>query len=224
MKLSISEIEKVLGVTKSGYRYIVHHVGVDSRQIVDAKETLFFALKGSRVDGHQFIKELYKKGVRNFVVRTKPSDRKYAKANFIIVKNVHRALQKLAAYYRSTLTAKVIGITGSNGKTIVKEWLAIMLRPLGDIAKSPKSFNSQIGVPLSIFQIKTSDKYAILEAGISTTREMAKLQKMILPDIGILTNIGSAHDEGFENRKEKSEEKLKLFKKAKRIYLTQSKI
>jgi alanine racemase len=217
MKLSIREIEQALGVKASGKRGVVYHVGIDSRQILVAKRTLFFALKGGRVDGHTFLPELYKKGVRNFVVQKKPTDKKYDKANFIVVKNVQVALQKLATYYRSTLSAKVIGITGSNGKTIVKEWLAILLQTLGPIAKSPKSYNSQIGVPLSIFQIKSSDKYAILEAGISTTREMAKLQKMILPEIGILTNIGSAHDEGFENRKEKAKEKLVLFKKAQKI-------
>jgi len=217
MKLSIREIEQVLGLTESGHLDTVKHVGIDSRQIVVAKQTLFFALKGAQVDGHEFIAELYKKGVRNFVVRKKPTLGKYVKANFLVVKNVRQALQKLATYYRGTLSAKVIGITGSNGKTIVKEWLSIMLRPLGNIAKSPKSYNSQIGVPLSIFQIQSSDKYAILEAGISTTREMSKLQKIILPDIGILTNIGSAHDEGFDNREVKAKEKLALFKHAKKL-------
>ena len=217
MKLSIIEIEQVLGVAESGYRSTIHYVGIDSRQIMVAKQTLFFALKGAQVDGHEFIAELYKKGLRNFVVQKKPAGKKYAKANFIVVKNVRQALQKLAVYYRSILSAKVIGITGSNGKTIVKEWLSIMLRPLGKIAKNPKSYNSQIGVPLSIFQIQSGDKIAILEAGISTTREMTKLQKMILPDIGILTNIGSAHDEGFNDRMIKVQEKLNLFKEANKL-------
>ncbi len=215
MNLSVKEIEKVFGVTGNGHDASLRYVSIDSRQIVEARDTLFFALKGRSNDGHKYIGELYLKGVRNFVISVMPDVRTYAKANFFLVDDVKVALQQLAAYYRNTLDATVIGITGSNGKTVVKEWLSTMMRPIGKIAKSPKSYNSQIGVPLSIFQINKNDAFAILEAGISTRGEMEHLQKMILPDFGILTNIGSAHDEGFDNRIEKANEKLKLFKGAK---------
>ena len=211
MKLSIQEIAKVLKIKTPEKRHTIRHVSIDSRQIVHAKQTLFFELTGRYTDGHTFIATLYKKGVRNFVVHKICTNQKFAQANFLVVKNTVQALQSLAMFYRSSLDAYVITVTGSNGKTVVKEWLASLLGQIAPTAKSPKSFNSQIGVPMSIFQIKPSDKYAILEAGISKPGEMQKLQKIIKADLGILTNIGSAHDEGFPNRQTKASEKLKLF-------------
>ena len=212
MKLSIQEIAQALKGKTPKQDYTIRHVSIDSRQIGHAKQTLFFALKGRYTDGHNFIAELYKKGVRNFVVQKIPADKKFAKANFLVVKNSVQALQTLAAYHKNSLDTYIITVTGSNGKTVVKEWLASMLSQVAKTAKSPKSFNSQIGVPMSIFQIDASDKYAILEAGISKLGEMQKLQKIIKADLGILTNIGSAHDEGFPNTETKVKEKLKLFK------------
>ncbi len=217
MNLSILEITELLKNETPKFDYVIRYVSIDSRQIVKAKQTLFFALKGRNTDGHNFISELYKKGGRNFVVQKIPADNKYPKANFILVKNGIIALQTLAKYYRKSLQAYVVAVTGSNGKTIVKEWLATLLQQNGKTSKSPKSYNSQIGVPMSIFQISSSDKYAVLEAGISKPGEMAKLQRMIKADLSILTNIGSAHDEGFPNRKTKVLEKLKLFKGAKKV-------
>ena len=217
MKLSTQEIAQVLKNRAPRQTSIVRHVSIDSRQIVHAKQTLFFALKGRYTDGHNFIEPLYKKGVRNFVVQKVPKDKKYVKANFYTVKDSIRALQDVAAYYRSKLSTYVIAVTGSNGKTVVKEWLASMLSQVAQTAKSPKSYNSQIGVPMSVFQIKPTDKYAILEAGISKVGEMQKLQKIIKADLGIFTNIGSAHDEGFPDRATKSKEKFKLFKGVKNV-------
>jgi len=211
MNLSIEKIASVLGCTKPNIKYQIRYVSIDSRQILEARQTLFFALKGSQVDGHQYIAAAYKIGIRNFVVKSLPTVTIYKQANFLVVRNTLHALQQLAKYFRRSLSTKVIGVTGSNGKTVVKEWLASILSIKYKTFKSPKSYNSQIGVPLSIFQITEEDEYAILEAGISTTGEMVKLQKMIVPNIGILTNIGSAHDEGFENKNSKIEEKLKLF-------------
>ncbi len=220
MKLSILEIANILQCQKPTHSHTIQYVSIDSRQILQARQTLFFALSGSQTDGHLYISELYKKGVRNFVVRQIPSDKKYKGANFLLVKNRVRALQKLATYYRKSLSAKVIAITGSNGKTVVKEWLATLLQSNYKTAKNPKSYNSQIGVPLSIFQISEKDEFAILEAGISKEGEMNKLEKIIAPDLGIFTNIGSAHDEGFADQKTKILEKLKLFKKVKELVIS----
>ena len=174
---------------------------------------LFFALSGRR-NGHEFIAEAYAAGVRNFVVRQR-TEIKMPDANFLMVDDVLAALQKLAAYHRSRFNLEVIGITGSNGKTIVKEWLYQLLCADKNIVRNPKSYNSQIGVPLSVWQISEKDDLGIFEAGISTTDEMDKLEAIIKPTIGVLTHIGPAHDEGFKDRREKVLEKLKLFKHCK---------
>lgn len=184
----------------------------DSRHISNAPEGLFFALSGRR-DGHQFIEEVYHAGVSNFVVTHLPeiaSD--LADTNFLIVDNVLIALQTLAAFHRSRFDLPVIGITGSNGKTIVKEWLYQLMAADRNIVRNPKSYNSQIGVPLSVWQINENNDLGIFEAGISTVNEMEKLEAIIKPQIGVLTHIGPAHDEGFESREQKVREKLKLFK------------
>ncbi|MDB5109294.1 MAG: bifunctional UDP-N-acetylmuramoyl-tripeptide:D-alanyl-D-alanine ligase/alanine racemase [Mucilaginibacter sp.] len=182
----------------------------DSRRINNPAESLFFALSGRR-NGHEFVAEAYAAGIRNFVVKQGP-ELKLPDANFLIVPDVLAALQTLAAYHRSKFNLQVIGITGSNGKTIVKEWLYQLMVADKNIVRNPKSYNSQIGVPLSVWQINDGNDLGIFEAGISMPGEMDKLEAVIRPEIGVLTHLGSAHDEGFVNRKEKVLEKLKLFK------------
>lgn len=189
---------------------VIDYISIDSRSLQNDSHTLFFALSGPNHDGHKYIEELIAKGVQHFVVNHIPEELK-GKANFLIVENTLEALQKFAAYYRSLFDFPIIGITGSNGKTIIKEWLNFLLSPDYNIIRSPKSYNSQVGVPLSILGINEKHNLGIFEAGISTTNEMEKLQKIIRPSIGILSNIGSAHDEGFSSVGEKIKEKLKLF-------------
>ena len=189
---------------------IVDSISIDSRSLQNDKNTLFFALYGPNHDGHLFIEELIAKGVSHFVVRKIPEGLEL-KAKFLIVEDTLDALQRFAAYYRSQFDFPIIGITGSNGKTIIKEWLNFLLSPDYNIIRSPKSYNSQVGVPLSILGINEKHNLGIFEAGISQMHEMDKLQKIIQPTIGILSNIGSAHDEGFSSVAEKIKEKLKLF-------------
>ena len=186
-------------------------VSIDSRSMQNNENTLFFALSGSNYDAHHYISELIDKGVQNFVVTYIPENLE-GKAAFYVVQNTKNALQQFAAYYRNLFHFPIIGITGSNGKTIVKEWLNFLLSPDYNIIRSPKSYNSQVGVPLSVLAINEKHNLGIFEAGISTVNEMEALQKIIKPSIGILTNIGSAHDEGFANIGEKIKEKIKLFK------------
>jgi len=187
---------------------------LDSRKVYAAASSLFFAIKGPRRDGHQFITELYKKGVRNFVISTPVNQSLFPDSNFLLVKDTLLALQQLTAFHRKNFSIPVIGITGSNGKTIVKEWLYQLLQDDCRIVRSPKSYNSQVGVPLSVWQINQQHTLGIFEAGISQTGEMEQLEKIIQPTIGILTNIGEAHSEGFTNKKQKLAEKLKLFSHA----------
>lgn len=194
----------------------------DSRKVAIAHETIFFAIKGQRQDGHDFIKSLYNKGVRYFIVEDEDATvRQFLKAEeakdakFLLVKNSIRALQELAAHHRKQFKLPVIAITGSNGKTIIKEWLSQLLSDSFQIIKSPKSYNSQIGVPLSVWEISEEHTLAIFEAGISQPGEMEYLEPIIQPNIGIFTNLGSAHDEGFKDRLEKATEKAKLFENCK---------
>lgn len=189
----------------------------DSRKLIHPEASLFFALKGKQ-NPHQYIPELYNKGVRNFVITEKQFDTKaFNSANFFIVDDALEALQKLAAYHRAHFNYEVIGITGSNGKTIVKDWLYQLLSPEKSIIRSPKSYNSQIGVPLSVWNMSNAYQLGIFEAGISTSNEMQALEQIIRPSIGILTNIKSAHDEGFVSRDAKLKEKLALFIQANTI-------
>ena len=190
----------------------------DSRQLTFAPQTLFFAIKGERHDGHRFLRDLYQKGVRQFVVERSAlteTQREllatFTDARIWVVENSVLALQELAKNRRASFQIPVVGITGSNGKTIVKEWLAQLLSPDYRVAKSPKSYNSQIGVPLSVWQLNDSHTLGIFEAGISQSHAMKALQDIIRPTIGIFTNIGSAHDQGFKSRKQKITEKLRLF-------------
>lgn len=189
----------------------IESIVLDSRKLNFPEQSVFFALKGIRRDGHQFINELYEKGVRNFVVSDVSDDTLFPDANIIKVKDTVQALQLLAANHRNRFTIPVVGVTGSNGKTIVKEWLFQLLQPDYNIVRSPKSYNSQIGVPLSVWQMNDLHQLAIFEAGISQPDEMQNLQKIIQPAIGIFTNIGKAHGEGFLNIRQKINEKLKLF-------------
>jgi alanine racemase len=196
---------------------------IDSRHLVHPESTLFIAIVSGRNDGHRYIAELYDKGVRNFLVSALPPQSKspsesgnepgniVSTANFILVDNTLDALQKLGAAHRSRFSIPVIGITGSNGKTIVKEWLFQLMNRDKKIVRSPKSYNSQIGVPLSVWKMEPENDLALFEAGISLPGEMEKLEPIIRPTIGIFTNIGHAHDEGFSGLDQKVEEKLKLF-------------
>ncbi len=185
---------------------------LDSRQLIFPEASLFFAFTGKRNDGHEFIPKLYKSGVRNFIVTKKIKTAQYPEANFILVKNMVQSLQAIVTFHRKQFQLKTIAITGSNGKTIVKEWLFQLLENDYTLVRSPKSYNSQIGVPLSVWQIKPEDEMGIFEAGISQVGEMEKLAPIIRPDIGIFTNIGDAHSKGFASLQEKIREKLKLFK------------
>jgi alanine racemase len=186
-------------------------LNIDSRKLYDPVNALFFALKVRR-DGHNFIEEIYNKVVRNFVISDSNFPvNQFPDANFFLVKNVLLALQNLASAHRLKFDYPVIGITGSNGKTIVKEWLFQILSPEKNVVRSPKSYNSQIGVPISVWNMSHDYDLAIFEAGISQYGEMQNLAEIIHPTIGILTNIGEAHSSGFDSVQEKINEKLKLF-------------
>ena len=192
----------------------VEYLLIDSRRAFSPARSLFFAIATSRRNGHDYIASLYQKGVRSFVITQQIDTTPFPFANFIQVPDAVAALQQLAAAHRSRFSIPVIGITGSNGKTIVKEWLFQLLQPDFKIVRSPKSYNSQLGVPLSVWELKSHHDLAIFEAGISQPGEMERLEKIIQPTIGILTNIGDAHREGFVSNSEKEREKRLLFKQA----------
>jgi alanine racemase len=210
----VAYISSLMGTTMIGSpsESFVEHLLIDSRKLVFAETTLFFAIKTEQGDGHQYIDELYRQGVRSFVVSSAPDLAFFPEASFLLTDNVVGSLQMLAVAHRKQFAFPVIGITGSNGKTIVKEWLNHLLQQQKNIVRSPRSFNSQLGVPLSIWQMQENHELGIFEAGISMPGEMDKLQKMIRPDIGLLTNIGEAHGEGFDSMAEKLAEKLQLFR------------
>lgn len=191
----------------------------DSRKLFNPKASVFVAIKGERHDGHAYLKLLYEKGVRLFIVEIEKLVPGFIRASssILIVDNSIAALQKIAASHRQQYRYPVIGITGSNGKTIIKEWLGQVLGESYKIVKSPKSYNSQLGVPLSVLGMTDKNNLAIFEAGISTTKEMSKLQQVVRPTIGIFTNIGSAHGEGFSDRREKAMEKWCLFKECETV-------
>jgi Alr-MurF fusion protein len=216
LSYSISQIEIVINGKFSlneNPSAVVEHLLLDSRKLLFPGTTLFFALAGERRKGALFVKELYEKGVRNFVIDDDfyAVVSEYPGSNFLQVKNVLQSLHLLAAFHRKQFSIPVIGITGSNGKTIVKEWLYALLQEDYQVVRSPKSYNSQIGVPLSVWQMNSSHTLAIFEAGISQADEMQHLEKIIKPTIGVFTNIGMAHSEGFLNIRQKVNEKLKLF-------------
>ena len=230
MTYSISKIQDIL---KGEYWFnkpaaasdaVIEHLLIDSRKISFPQTSLFFAIVGERHDGHDFIVDAYKSGVRNFIISNAQNiDNQHFKDTiFIKIPDVLRGLQDLAAYHRAQFPKlQVIGITGSNGKTIVKEWLYQLLKDDYNIVRSPKSYNSQVGVPLSVWQINETHDLAIFEAGISTTGEMEHLEHIIQPTIGIFTNLGAAHTEGFASHEEKIKEKFKLFKNVKTLVCRQ---
>lgn len=198
--------------------FVIENISIDSRSLQNGNGTLFFALKGNNHDAHNYIESLIANGVYHFVVEYIPEN-VVGKANFVVVKNTQKALQKTACFYRNLFSFPVIGITGSNGKTIVKEWLNFLLAFDYNIVRSPKSFNSQVGVPLSVFGSNEQHNLGIFEAGISQPSEMEVLAEIIQPTIGVFTHLGSAHNEGFSSETEKIKEKIKLFKDCKVVIL-----
>ena len=214
MSSTIETITSVLKAERIGKRPAnIDWILTDSRSLCFPEETLFFALKTKVNDGHKYIGDLYTRGVRNFVVNELPQNMtNFKEANFLKVANPLRALQRLAAKHRDQFQVPVIGVTGSNGKTVVKEWLYHLISPDKVVTRSPRSYNSQIGVPLSVWMMNEHTEVGIFEAGISEMGEMEVLQPIIRPNIGILTNIGGAHQENFTSLQDKCMEKLLLFK------------
>jgi Alr-MurF fusion protein len=213
VKISTSDIAKIINGKLTGSPHLlVTDIVTDSRQLSYTEGLVFFAINGKNHDGHLFIDNLFQKGIRIFVVERLPDEPgKYTGAAFVKTNNTVEALQLLAAYKRKSFKSPVIAVTGSAGKTVVKEWLAEILGLTTSVVRSPKSYNSQIGVPLSVWKLDENYKLGIFEAGISLPGEMEKLQKVIDPDIGVITNIGDAHRENFPDSRTKASEKLKLF-------------
>lgn len=213
MQYSLKKIAEITGGTLRGDEHqIIEEVLIDSRKRINPVGTIFCAIKGKQHDGHNYIRGLYSKGITNFIAEYIPDGGLPDDANIVVVSDVLKALQKLAAYHRNEFTFPVVGITGSNGKTIVKEWCYQLLYRQFNVVRNPRSYNSQIGVPLSVLGIKTTDNAGLFEAGISQPGEMEKLESILKPTLGIFTNIGDAHASGFQNETEKVYEKLKLFK------------
>jgi alanine racemase len=214
MDYNITEIVRIVDGELFGNAAVsVNYILTDSRSLLYPSSTVFFARAGARHHGNNYVVDLYDRGVRCFVVESLPNEfLSLQDANFMLVTCVLTALQKFAAEHRNRFSATLIGITGSNGKTVVKEWIFQALRHERNIVRSPRSYNSQIGVPLSICLIDKHHDLAIIEAGISQTAEMERLQNIIKPQIGIFTNLGQAHSENFASNTEKAREKLKLFK------------
>jgi alanine racemase len=219
VKLNSAEIARIVKGRLTGPTDLsVAEIVTDSRQLTYTEGLMFFAISGKNHNGHLFIDSLYLKGIRVFVVeREHENFSKYSDASFIIVRDTIEALQLIAAYKRKAFKSCVIAITGSAGKTVVKEWLAEITGHGSPVVRSPKSYNSQVGVPLSVWKLEDKYKYGIFEAGISHQGEMENLRKVIDPDIGVITNIGDAHRENFPDDRTKAEEKLILFKNSKTI-------
>ena len=215
MNYSIEKITQFINAERYGDAAAsISFLLTDSRSLCFPEETLFFALKSDRNDGHHYIPELYRRGVRNFVVENVPDNFStlYKHANFLKVSNTLVALQQLTTHHRKAFDIPVVGITGSNGKTMVKEWLSQLLSYDRNVTRSPKSYNSQIGVPLSVWLLNETSQIGLIEAGISKVGEMQALHDIILPTVGVLTSLGAAHQENFSSLEEKCNEKLLLFK------------
>ena len=195
----------------------VERLLIDSRRQVAVDGTLFFAIAGERHDGHKYIGDLYDKGFRNFVISNRAVVGKFPEASFIVVPNTLYALQELAGKHRQQLNLPIVAITGSNGKTTVKEWLFQLLYGPFNLVRSPKSYNSQVGVPLSVWEVHPEHEVAVLEAGISQVGEMKKLEAILQPEIGLFTNIGEAHSENFDTLEQKTREKLHLFRRCNKL-------
>lgn len=219
----VLDVSKVASLVKgelllhNNNKKIISQLLTDSRKVVNADVSLFFAIKGRQNNGHEYITELAHAGVSNFVISDRTIADQNKNLNFIVVEDPLVAMQELTKWHRRQFKIPVIGITGSNGKTIVKEWLYQLLREDHHIVRSPKSYNSQVGVPLSIWQIEAENDLGIFEAGISQPGEMQRLEEIIFPTIGIITNIGQAHAENFESMQQKVDEKLLLFKNCNNI-------
>ncbi len=213
MKYSIEKVTTLIGARRYGNSEgQVSWLLTDSRSLCFPEETLFFALKTQRNDGHRYIQDLYNRGVRQFVVEQVPEhyEKLYPEANFLRVPHTLAALQRLAERHRDEFDLPIVGITGSNGKTMVKEWLYQLMLPSQRIVRSPRSYNSQIGVPLSVWLLNEQTEVGIFEAGISQPGEMMALRDIIQPTIGVLTTLGAAHQENFRSMEEKCMEKLEL--------------
>ena len=228
MTYTIEKITTLIGARRFGTQEAnIRWLLTDSRSLCFPEETLFFALKTKRNDGHQYLGDLYRRGVRNFVVQVVPAqyEELYPQANFLKVVDTLAALQRLAERHRDEFTIPIVGITGSNGKTMVKEWLYQLLSGVGlshdpmtqqqteplSVTRSPKSYNSQIGVPLSVWLLNENTRVGLFEAGISEPGEMLSLHDIIQPTLGVFTSLGSAHQENFRSLDEKCTEKLQLF-------------
>lgn len=220
MVYTIEKVTTLIGARRYGesdgnVRWIL----TDSRSLCFPEETLFFAIRSERNDGHKYIADLYRRGVRSFVVEVLPADwqKDYPEANFLKVPFALEALQRLAERHRDEFDIPVVGITGSNGKTVVKEWLYQLLSPSMTVTRSPRSYNSQIGVPLSVWLLSEQSEVGVFEAGISMPGEMKSLRDIIQPTVGVITNLGAAHQENFKSMADKCHEKLRLFHDSKAI-------
>ncbi len=226
LNYKIEDIARVTGGTLRGNgNEDIHRVFIDSRNHINPNNSLFIAIRGPYNDGHNYLLDLYQKGIRNFMIDrssrkslisklrlfSKEADANFSDANIIVVNNTLEAMQRFSAYHRGHFGIPVIGVTGSNGKTIVKEWLYHFLREEYNVVRSPKSYNSQVGVPLSVFEMNNEHQLAIFEAGISHPGEMSKLHKIIAPTHGILTHIGTAHSQNFRSSSHLTSEKELLF-------------
>ena len=212
MTYSIEKVATLIGARRYGEaEATIGWLLTDSRSLCFPEQTLFFALRTQRNDGHKYIPELYARGVKNFVVDTLPTDQPYPQANFLRVTSPLAALQRLAERHRDEFDIPIVGITGSNGKTMVKEWLYQLMLPSWKVTRSPKSYNSQIGVPLSVWLLNEHSKVGLFEAGISQPGEMEALHDIIQPTVGVFTSLGTAHQENFRSLEEKCIEKLQLF-------------
>lgn len=220
MTYTIEKVTTLIGARRYGDTDAnVGFLLTDSRSLCFPEETLFFALRSKRNDGHNYIPELYRRGVKNFVVTDVPAGYAvdYPDANFLRVVNTLEALQRLAERHRDEFNIPIVGITGSNGKTMVKEWLYQLLSPQLNVTRSPRSYNSQIGVPLSVWLMDDQTQVGVFEAGISEPGEMLALRDIIQPTIAVLTNLGAAHQENFASMEEKCREKMVLFHDAETI-------
>lgn len=222
MIYTIEKITTLIGARRIGHADAkIGWLLTDSRSLCFPEETLFFALRSQRNDGHKYIDDLYRRGVRNFVVESisqlSTLTSQLTDANFLVVPSPLEALQRLAERHRDEFDIPIVGITGSNGKTMVKEWLYQILSPQMVVTRSPRSYNSQIGVPLSVWLLNEQTEAGVFEAGISEPGEMQSLHDIIQPTIGVLTSLGSAHQKNFRSMEEKCMEKLQLFHGAKVI-------
>ncbi|MFI3266331.1 MAG: alanine racemase [Rikenellaceae bacterium] len=216
MKFSLEHIAQITGATLKGSDSIINRIITDSRSISSCEATLFASINGLNHDGHNYIEAMYNRGVRAFIVE-REIDGSFPDAGFVVVDNTIKALQTLAAHYRKEFRGKVVAITGSNAKTVIKEWIAQLCPQETKLFRSPKSYNSQLGVALSLLMIQGDEDIVVIEAGISKPNEMEVLEKIIAPNIVIITNIGDAHQANFTSREQKLEQKLLLAKNASTI-------